>query len=119
MESRAAVSPRMSRIEDVDLIDDARSAQLYDDAVRRQIIEPGDAGRLRFFALIERAKRCGKNPPALSRLRCSCWPIPVVGDFVSADDVAGGGHVFGDLDLDGPHPTFEVVGADLDLALGG
>jgi hypothetical protein len=64
---RMTTAPTMGRILEEDLVDDARSLVLFDDAVRGRFSEPGEASRLRFFALMERARRCGRNPPAMFR----------------------------------------------------
>jgi hypothetical protein len=64
---RIATAPTMGRVLEEDLVDDVRSLALFDDAVRRRFVQPGEASRLRFFALIERAQRCGRNPPAMFR----------------------------------------------------
>lgn len=64
---RMTTAPTMGRILEEDLVDDARSLALFDDVVRGRFAEPGEASRLRFFALMERARRCGRNPPAMFR----------------------------------------------------
>ena len=58
-------TPSMRQIVRQDLTDDVRSLALFEDAVRRRLTGPGEASRLQFFALIERALRRGEDPPAM------------------------------------------------------
>ena len=61
-------APTMRDIVEVDLTDDARSAALLRDAVNRGLIEDSEASELRFFGLIEHARRYGTtNRPGLLR----------------------------------------------------
>lgn len=53
---------------EADLSTDTRTAELFEDAVKCSLIEHSEASRLRFFSLVEHARRYGtKNRPGLLR----------------------------------------------------
>ena len=60
--------PTIRDIREADLSDDGRAFELFRDAVDRELIEDTEAGQLRFFGLIEHARRYGtRNRPGLLR----------------------------------------------------
>jgi hypothetical protein len=67
-EEPGAPPPTIANILEADLTSDVRTETLFADAVTRQLIEHSEAGKLRFFSIVEHARRYGtKNRPGLLR----------------------------------------------------
>jgi hypothetical protein len=67
-EAAPAKAPSIRDITEHDLTTDERTQALFEDAAARQLIEKSQAGQLRFFGLVEHARRYGtKNRPGLLR----------------------------------------------------
>ncbi len=75
--------PSIRDIREEDLSEDHRSFDLYRDAIGRELVDDSEAGRLRFFGLLEHARRYGtRNRPGLFRslLEHQRW------HFITQDD---------------------------------
>ena len=65
MIEKALRPPRLANVVDEDLRDNGRLLELHRQAIEQGVPVCGEAGRLDFFALAERARAGGKNPPKL------------------------------------------------------